>query len=328
MYRGECPLSTHTSQTKPAGLYQCVPTHNSLLGLPVSYGDMYRGECPLSTHTSQTKHAGLYQRVPTHNSLLGLLVSYGDLYKGECPLSTHTSQTKPAGLYQRVPTHNSLLGLPVCYGDLYRGECPLSTHTSQTKPAGPPEKHRITITTFCFKLLNYYISISYASVLILCFIVYLFIKCINNYVSTDWIDLRSKLTSCLHFQFHFLHCISIKSLNRGVDASHFFLNLCQLSDSEDELVLHEININVLHKYTYIIKLIKMYVFTIFSIIWPHKTKKVSFLETLPTYFFGAYSKFFWGIWEFFFYSRVFLMTFIAFPVQKSSSKKFLPTVRP
>ena len=75
----------------------------------------------------------------------------------------------------------------------------------------------------------------------------------------------------------------------------FFLNLCQLPDFEDELVIHEININVLHKYTYIVKLIKMYVFTIFSIIWPHKTKNVSFPETLPTYFFGAYSKFFWDI---------------------------------
>ena len=136
MYRGEYQISTHTSQTKPAGLYQHVPTHNSLLCLPVCYGDMYRGECPLSTHTSQTKPAGLYKCVPTHSSLLCLPVCYGDMYKGECPLSTHTSQTKPAGLYKCVPTHSSLLGLWVYYGDLYKGECPLLTHTSQTKPAG------------------------------------------------------------------------------------------------------------------------------------------------------------------------------------------------
>ena len=54
-----------------------------------------------------------------------------------------------------------------------------------------------------------------------------------------------------------------------------------------------------------------------------------FRKPYRPYFFGAYSKFFWDIWEFFFYFEGILNDFHAFSYVKNfQKKKIFPTYQP
>ena len=61
-----------------------------------------------------------------------------------------------------------------------------------------------------------------------------------------------------------------------------------------------------------------------------KKKMARFRKPYRPYFFGAYSKFFWDIWELYFYFRVFLIIFMHFLYKKFVPKKvfaYLPTLK-